>query len=186
MDVGKFFIFTLTLFCVGFCAASLGFMFSATVSVFAIANLLIALCYVFMMVSDFFWWRVAQGASPCLRWNSLMFAPTHAHFGQLQSLFDSDLSKTSALHPLFQHLVRQVFSGLLVNLQTMLEWLVWIKWFSIFRYALNVSVRRPVHRVASACIVFDVQFTNCALYPRVIDQLFTSVMRLFRRWTSTS
>lgn len=52
-DVDKFFIFTLTVFSVGFCAAALGWLFSATVSVFAIANLLIALCYVFMMVSYF-------------------------------------------------------------------------------------------------------------------------------------
>ena len=50
-DVAKFFVFTLTIFMVGFCAAALGWLFSATVSVFAIANLLIALCYVFMMVS---------------------------------------------------------------------------------------------------------------------------------------
>ena len=51
-DAGKFFIFTLTIFMVGFCAAALGWLFSATVSVFAIANLLIALCYVFMMVRN--------------------------------------------------------------------------------------------------------------------------------------
>ena len=33
-----------------------------------------------------------------------------------------------------------VFSGLLVNVDTVVLWLRWLKWFSIFRYSMNVSV----------------------------------------------
>ena len=50
-DVDKFFIYLLTLCLTTLTAASLGFLFSGMVRVFAIANLLIALTYVFMMVS---------------------------------------------------------------------------------------------------------------------------------------
>lgn len=32
-----------------------------------------------------------------------------------------------------------VFSGLLVNVDTVAVWLQWMKWFSIFRYSMNVS-----------------------------------------------
>ncbi|KAL3876014.1 hypothetical protein ACJMK2_033903, partial [Sinanodonta woodiana] len=78
-DAGSFFIFTLALFCVSIAASSLAFFFSALVRIFAIANLLIALCYVFMMV----------------------------------------------------------FSGLLVNLDSIGDWLEWIKYISVFRYAIN-------------------------------------------------
>lgn len=79
MDVGKFFIFLLTLFMTTLAASGLAFFFSATVRIFAIANLCIALCYVFMMV----------------------------------------------------------FGGLLVNLDSIGDWLAWLKWISIFRYGLN-------------------------------------------------
>ena len=46
----NFFIFVLNLVLTTLCAASVGFFISASVKVFAIANLLIALIYVFMMV----------------------------------------------------------------------------------------------------------------------------------------
>ncbi|OQV11982.1 ATP-binding cassette sub-family G member 2 [Hypsibius exemplaris] len=49
-DVEKFFIFSLTMVLVAVAGSALAFFFSATVQVFAIANLLIALCYVFMML----------------------------------------------------------------------------------------------------------------------------------------
>ncbi|KAL5017917.1 hypothetical protein ScPMuIL_003639 [Solemya velum] len=78
-DVGKFFIFTLTLFCVSVAASSVAFFWSSSVQVLAIANLCIALSFVFMMI----------------------------------------------------------FSGLLVNLDSVVEWLAWIKWLSIFRYGIN-------------------------------------------------
>ncbi|KAL8563939.1 hypothetical protein ACOMHN_059369 [Nucella lapillus] len=71
--------FTLDLFLTTLSASAIGFFFSATVRIFAVANLLIALVYVFMML----------------------------------------------------------FSGLLVNLSTMGEWLRWIRFLSIFRYSLN-------------------------------------------------
>ena len=51
VDVYKFLIFTLTLLLTSLCACGLSFFVSAGVSVFAIANLLVALPYVFMMVS---------------------------------------------------------------------------------------------------------------------------------------
>ncbi|XP_062586203.1 broad substrate specificity ATP-binding cassette transporter ABCG2-like isoform X2 [Saccostrea cucullata] len=78
-EVDKFFIYTLSLFAVAMAASGLAFFFSALVKIFAIANLCIALCYVFMMV----------------------------------------------------------FSGLLINISSIAEWLRWIKWLSIFRYGLN-------------------------------------------------
>ncbi|XP_061166082.1 broad substrate specificity ATP-binding cassette transporter ABCG2-like [Saccostrea echinata] len=78
-EVDKFFIYTLSLFAVAMAASGLAFFFSALVKIFAIANLCIALCYVFMMV----------------------------------------------------------FSGLLINIASIAEWLRWIKWLSIFRYGLN-------------------------------------------------
>lgn len=74
-----FFFFLLNLFMTTLAAAALGILLSASVRIFAVANLLIALCYVFMML----------------------------------------------------------FSGLLVNLSTMAEWLRWIRYLSIFRYSLN-------------------------------------------------
>lgn len=49
-DVGKFFFFLLTLVLTCLASVSIGFAVSASVSTFAIANLLIALIYVFMMV----------------------------------------------------------------------------------------------------------------------------------------
>jgi len=52
MYVDKFFIFYLSLFLTTMAASSIGFAVGATVRVFAIANLLIALCYVIMMVGD--------------------------------------------------------------------------------------------------------------------------------------
>lgn len=48
--VEKFFIFFLSLFLTTMAASSIGFCVGASVRVFAIANLLIALCYVIMMV----------------------------------------------------------------------------------------------------------------------------------------
>jgi len=79
LDAGKFFIFFFTLVCIGTSAASIGFAISASVRVFAIANLLMALSFVFMMV----------------------------------------------------------FSGLLINLQSIAPWLRWLQYVSIFRYGLN-------------------------------------------------
>ncbi|CAH1794454.1 unnamed protein product [Owenia fusiformis] len=75
----KFFFFILNLFLITLSASGLAFFLSSSVSVFAIANLLIALCFVFMMV----------------------------------------------------------FSGLLVNLTSIAEWLQWIKYLSIIRYGLS-------------------------------------------------
>jgi len=49
-DAAKFFIFLATLICVGLSGSSIAFAVSASVRIFAIANLLIALSFVFMMV----------------------------------------------------------------------------------------------------------------------------------------
>lgn len=48
----KLFIYMLGLFSVAMAASGLAFFFSALVKIFAIANLCIALCYVFMMVRN--------------------------------------------------------------------------------------------------------------------------------------
>nr|XP_022314888.1 ATP-binding cassette sub-family G member 2-like [Crassostrea virginica] len=75
----KLFIYTLSIFSVTLAASGLAFFFSALVKIFAVANLCVALCYLFMMV----------------------------------------------------------FSGLLINIASIAEWLRWIKWLSIFRYSIN-------------------------------------------------
>ena len=50
MQEGKFFIFFLNLFLTNMAASGLGFVISASVRVFAIANLLVSLVYIIMMV----------------------------------------------------------------------------------------------------------------------------------------
>ncbi|KAL5017918.1 hypothetical protein ScPMuIL_003640 [Solemya velum] len=108
-DVGKFFFFTLTLFCVSVAASSVAFFWSSSAQVLAIANLCIALSFVFMMI----------------------------------------------------------FSGLLVNLDSVVEWLAWIRWLSIFRYGINaLSINEmkdmTFHR-------YDNKTQNCATGNQYLD-----------------
>ena len=63
------------------CASSLAFLVSASVRIFAVANIVVALPYILMML----------------------------------------------------------FGGFLVNIGSLLDWLEWIKYVSIFRYGINVS-----------------------------------------------
>ncbi|XP_077999180.1 broad substrate specificity ATP-binding cassette transporter ABCG2-like [Glandiceps talaboti] len=79
LEVTNFFIYLLNLVLTAICASSLAFCLSSLVSVAALANLFISLCYVFMMV----------------------------------------------------------FSGFLVNLNTIVVWLRWISYLSIFKYSLD-------------------------------------------------
>ncbi|CAG5128016.1 unnamed protein product, partial [Candidula unifasciata] len=74
-----FFFFSLNLFLTALSASALSFAISSTVRIFAVANLCLALSYVFMML----------------------------------------------------------FSGLLINIGDLAEWLRWIKYLSIFRYSLS-------------------------------------------------
>ncbi|XP_066476933.1 broad substrate specificity ATP-binding cassette transporter ABCG2-like isoform X2 [Tiliqua scincoides] len=76
---GRFFFFMLTLICVSYTATSMSLAISAGMDVVAIANLLITICFVFMLI----------------------------------------------------------FSGLLVNLPSVMDWLNWLKYFSIPRYGLT-------------------------------------------------
>jgi len=92
-DVTKFLIFTLTLLLTSLCACGVAFFVSACVRTFAIANLLIALPYVFMMV----------------------------------------------------------FGGVLVNLNSVLDWLSWIKYVSIFRYAIESLEINELHGMNFTC-----------------------------------
>uniref|UniRef100_UPI0037E8C6E3 broad substrate specificity ATP-binding cassette transporter ABCG2b n=1 Tax=Semicossyphus pulcher TaxID=241346 RepID=UPI0037E8C6E3 len=78
---GAFMCFALTMSLVSLAGVGLAFLVSASVSSFAMANILIALPFVFMMV----------------------------------------------------------FGGFLVNLNSMLIWLSWLKWISIFNYGLNAA-----------------------------------------------
>ncbi|XP_016850781.2 broad substrate specificity ATP-binding cassette transporter ABCG2 [Anolis carolinensis] len=78
-EAEAFFLYVLSLSLANLAAVSMAFLVSSSVNTFAVANLLIALPYVFMMV----------------------------------------------------------FGGFLVNLNTMLDWLSWIKWISIYRYGMN-------------------------------------------------
>ncbi|XP_059139433.1 broad substrate specificity ATP-binding cassette transporter ABCG2-like [Physella acuta] len=77
--VDHFFFFTLNLFLTALAASALSFAISSTVRIFALANLCLALCYVFMML----------------------------------------------------------FSGLLINVGDLGDWISWIKYLSIFRFSLN-------------------------------------------------
>ena len=37
------------------------------------------------------------------------------------------------------YIIMMLFGGFLANIETILPWLAWLKWFSIFRYGINVS-----------------------------------------------
>lgn len=52
MDVKKFFLFYLTLSVTTIAGAAIAFTFSALVNVFAVANLLVSLVFVFYMVNS--------------------------------------------------------------------------------------------------------------------------------------
>ena len=47
---------------------------------------------------------------------------------------------STAISKPFPVLLLQIFGGFLVNLSTMSDWLVRIKYLSLFRYSLNVSL----------------------------------------------
>ncbi|XP_034993767.1 broad substrate specificity ATP-binding cassette transporter ABCG2 [Zootoca vivipara] len=94
-DAGRFFFFMLTLVLLCYTSTSMALAISAGMDVVAIANLLITICFVFMLI----------------------------------------------------------FSGLLVNLPTVMDWLNWLKYFSIPRYgltALEVNEFRGLRFCANA------------------------------------
>ncbi|XP_070544521.1 broad substrate specificity ATP-binding cassette transporter ABCG2-like isoform X2 [Ptychodera flava] len=95
-----FFIYLLNLILTAICASSLAFCLSSLVSVAALANLYISLCYVFMMV----------------------------------------------------------FSGFLVNLNTIVVWLRWLSYLSIFKYSLDTL---------SAVELKDLEFCDYVAAPTV-------------------
>lgn len=95
MDAGKFFIFLMTLVLTAISASSVAFFVSASVNVFAVANVLVSLPYIFMMM----------------------------------------------------------FGGFLANIDSILNWLEWIKWFSIFRYGINV--KKFVGKLSKLNQIFD-------------------------------
>ena len=82
MEVGKFFIYMLTLNVAAITACSLAFLVSASVRIFAIANAVVSLPIILMML----------------------------------------------------------FGGFLANTLSLLSWLEWIKYVSLFRYGINVSL----------------------------------------------
>nr|XP_028584786.1 ATP-binding cassette sub-family G member 2-like [Podarcis muralis]XP_028584787.1 ATP-binding cassette sub-family G member 2-like [Podarcis muralis] len=101
-DAGRFFFFMLTLVLLCYTSTSMALAISAGMDVVAIANLLITICFVFMLI----------------------------------------------------------FSGLLVNLPTVMGWLNWLKYFSIPRYgltALEVNEFRDLRFCANATEPFPLQ-----------------------------
>ncbi|CAI5774290.1 ATP-binding cassette sub-family G member 2-like [Podarcis lilfordi] len=101
-DAGRFFFFMLTLVLLCYTSTSMALAISAGMDVVAIANLLITICFVFMLI----------------------------------------------------------FSGLLVNLPTVMGWLNWLKYFSIPRYgltALEVNEFRDLRFCANATESFPLQ-----------------------------
>ena len=105
---------------VSLAGVGLAFLVSASVSSFAMANILIALPFVFMMVRRRDTRRIHTAEIIILHallWLYYIFT------GLYRSLSSSHF---------------QVFGGFLVDLNGMLSWLSWLKWISIFRYGLNV------------------------------------------------
>jgi len=81
MTLTKYFFFLLAVVLTSVCASSIAFFVSASVRLFALANVAVSLPFILMML----------------------------------------------------------FGGFLVNTGSLLDWLEWIKYISIFRYGINVS-----------------------------------------------
>ncbi|XP_060589501.1 broad substrate specificity ATP-binding cassette transporter ABCG2-like isoform X2 [Ruditapes philippinarum] len=104
----KFLVFFLGLFLVSLAASAVSFCISACVKIFAVANLLIAMCYVVMMV----------------------------------------------------------FSGLLVNLDSIPDFLEWLKYFSIFRYSLTAL---SINELKDMTFVNSTATENCITGNEYLD-----------------
>ena len=89
MEADKFFIFMLVLDLSAITACSLSFLVSASVRIFAVANVIVSLPTILMML----------------------------------------------------------FGGFLANTLSLLDWLEWIKYISLFRYGINVSSNCMLKRI---------------------------------------
>lgn len=107
-----FLVFTLTVTLVAYTATAMTMAISADQSVVGLASIFMTITFVFMMVR-------------------------HQKKHTSRSGF-LGLISDSAVGRLFR-LRLQIFSGLLVNLPTIKDWLAWLKYFSIPRYGLAVS-----------------------------------------------
>lgn len=110
---GAFFLFMFTVALVAYTGTSMAMAISADQTVVAIANIFMTISFVFMMVTV-----------------PLMSALSFIQLG-LEHL-------QSQCHIFF--LFSQIFTGLLVNLPSIVSWLAWIKYLSIPRYGFSVSL----------------------------------------------
>ena len=130
LEVEKFFIFMLTVFLTALASASTAFLVSAGAKVTGVANLIMALLFVIQMVS----------CAWCLfymRANSLLQTQ---HGGLCVFLcvcvcvcvctYYSNKLPFSCL---------QLFGGFLIALDSLPGWIHWMKYLSLFRYAIEVK-----------------------------------------------
>lgn len=108
-----FLVFTLTVTLVAYTATAMTMAISADQSIVGLASIFMTITFVFMMV----------------RLQKKKHTTCSGFLG---------LISDSAVERLFR-LRLQIFSGLLVNLPTIKDWLAWLKYFSIPRYGLTVS-----------------------------------------------
>ena len=153
------FIYMLSIFSVTTAASALAFFYSALVKIYAVANLCLALSYVLMMVRISVE-LISHSSYQCMHlqvhsllwiFNSFMNMSLLSFISDIVGYFSTNvpsLSVDCCLSPLLcfcavlksdvSFSVLQVFSGLMINVSSIAEWLRWIKWLSIFRYGLNV------------------------------------------------
>ncbi len=107
--VEAFFIFMLTVILVSCAAASMTMAISADQSVVAVANIFMTISFIFMMASS------------------------HVHMLQNKYFYCREACSSN-----LNCMCVQIFSGLLVNLKSIMDWLSWLKYLSIPRYGLEV------------------------------------------------
>ena len=109
-------------------ASGVAFMYSALVDVFALANLMTVFTYVIMMV------RMLVCMSMCV----VLFHSSKVSLCIciLMELCDRAMQYQLVTKIPLSHL--QVFAGFLINLNSLADWISWLQYLSIFRYALHV------------------------------------------------
>ena len=93
-----FFFFMLNLVCTTLSASAIGFFLSATVRIFAIANLLIALCYVFMMVSH-------SSTSCTFIWGGVLEPRDNSQQMKCAALFSSEVMGCNGFDVAAKHVI---------------------------------------------------------------------------------
>ena len=89
-----------------------------------------------MPIFFYFWtWKWPSNGQNVVRFLTLIFSLRRFYTGLSASKYASSRRHGFSLS-------LQVFGGVLVNLNSLLDWLSWIKYISIFRYAIEVINER--------------------------------------------